>query len=52
VTGTGNLIVRNSSSNNATDDYLINAGNNFGVITSLAGAGAFASTDPWTNFEF
>ena len=52
VEDSGNLIVRNSASGNTTAAFTIAAGNNFGTIVVLAGAGAFSSTNAWGNIEF
>ena len=46
----GNLIIRNSASNNTTN-YDIAVGNHYGQIVSLPGAG-FTNSNPWANFEF
>jgi hypothetical protein len=44
------LIVRNSVSGNAGNNYIIAAGNNDAV--RLGGGTNFTSTDPWANFSF
>ncbi len=50
VTGTGNLIVRNSSSGAGTANYSIAASNKDAQVLS-PGSG-FVSTDPWANFTY
>ncbi len=50
VDQSGNLIIRNSASNNTTN-YDIIVGNHYGQIVSLPGAG-FTNSNPWANFEF
>lgn len=60
VTGTGNLITRNSAAGNGTN-YVFVADNRYGPIISITAAGTaavsgssaastVASTDPWANF--
>ncbi|NUP89416.1 MAG: right-handed parallel beta-helix repeat-containing protein [Candidatus Sumerlaeia bacterium] len=51
VSNTDNLIVRNTSTNHTGGNYGIAAGNDVGAIIALPGTGAFASTQPWANFE-
>lgn len=62
VTGSGNVIVRNSASNNSTA-YDIAANNRYGTIVNITAAGAAAvagasavstltTTDPWANFAY
>jgi len=50
VTGTNNLIVQNSASNN-TADYSIATGNHYGQIVNSPGAG-FTNSNPWANFVY
>ncbi|MBN1477550.1 right-handed parallel beta-helix repeat-containing protein [Candidatus Sumerlaeota bacterium] len=55
---TNNLIIRNSARGNTTSNYSINAGNAYGPIVDVAGAGdmtTLVTTDhmhPWANFEY
>lgn len=51
VDSDGNLIIRNSARGN-TSNYDIVAGNSYGQIINVAGAGSFVSTDPSANFAF
>jgi hypothetical protein len=48
VTGTENLVVRNTSLNNGIS-YSVAAGNGFGPLLSL-GDGTISSTNPWANW--
>ena len=50
VKDSGNLIVRNSAYNNATD-YSITNNNSVGGIVDVTGNG-FTNTNPWVNFQF
>jgi len=54
VAGTDNLIVKNSAANNTTD-YSIVAGNAYGPIVGVAGAGDISTiaqaSHPWANFS-
>ncbi len=50
VTGTGNLIVRNSASGN-TPNFDIAADNSTGTVFNVAGVG-LGSANAWANFEF
>jgi parallel beta-helix repeat protein len=64
VTGTGNLILKNSASGNALNNYQIAADNRYGVIINLTAGGTAAAngdeaagtltttTNPWANFAF
>jgi parallel beta-helix repeat protein len=50
VTGTDNLIIQNSASDNA-NNYNIATGNHYGQIVSSPGAG-FTNSNPWANFAY
>ncbi len=50
ITGTGNVIIRNSSSGNASLPYNIVAGNTAGTV--LTSATFNANTNPYANIEF
>jgi parallel beta-helix repeat protein len=58
VTGAGNLIIRNTAHGNTMANYAIAAGNAFGPIVDVAGAGDLTTligvghTHPWANFEY
>lgn len=56
VSGTGNLIIKNSASGNSTADFSIVAGNSVGPIVNVAGAGDISGTPnsdhPWANFVY
>ena len=51
VEGTDNLIVRNSAQGASVSNYSIVAGNHNAAVVLNPGA-AFASTNPWANFNF
>ena len=51
VTGTGNLIVKNSLYNYTTPHSIV-AGNAFGTFLNVAGGGAFVSNEPWANLLY
>ena len=50
VTGSRNLIVRNSCSKITETDYVIDDGNSFGPIVA-GGAGEITNQNPWANFQ-
>ncbi|MHC4575495.1 MAG: hypothetical protein ACYS76_15445 [Planctomycetota bacterium] len=47
VDGTGNIIIKNTASGNAGDDYDIVAGNKVGTISTDP-----TTAGPWDNFDF
>jgi len=51
--GTGNLIIRNSASQNSEGNFVLdgNGGNFYGTIIPLSVGGAFTA-DAWANFQF
>ena len=51
VTGTANLIIRNSAADFSVDDFTIVAGNRDASIIVNPGSG-FVNTTPWSNFSF
>jgi parallel beta-helix repeat protein len=53
VSGTGNLIIRNSARANTTGQYDIGATNTVGEILDFsAGGGTVTNANPWANFSF
>ncbi len=63
VTGTSNIILRNTCGDNLVNNYDIVAGNRYGPIINItaggsaaavgnAAASTLASTDPWANFAY
>jgi len=52
IQGTDNLMIGNSASGNALNNYAVFAGNAYGTIINVAGGGAFASDQPWANLEY
>lgn len=51
VTSTDNLFVRNRARSNTLGNYMIGAGNDYGVLLSNPGAG-FTSSAAWANFAY
>jgi hypothetical protein len=51
VTGSGNLVLANSSSGGGTA-FTIAAGNAHGALLTVTGVGPLPSGDPWANLEF
>jgi hypothetical protein len=51
VTGTDNMVVRNSAQGNSVLNFDIVAGNHDAARVTSPGA-SFASTSPWANFSF
>lgn len=52
IIGPGNLVLRNSTTQNTGNDYIIFGGNAYGRIVDVTGAGSFTSTEPWQNFTY
>ena len=58
IDGTGNIIIKNTASDNTdvtgspSANYDIAVGNAYGQIINVAGGGGFINTDPTANFEF
>lgn len=53
----GNIIIKNTArgstgSGSPSANYDIVAGNSYGEIANVAGAGSFSNSNPWANFEF